>query len=112
MVEFDRSVPKVVVLSGAVEPANSGTWELGRYPCCAASTQSRLSMVWAPRRRLSFDSEEAGMKRLLELCAALDVHRKQVTVCVRPLGGGGEVEELVAEFLDDGLRSCSHCATR
>ena len=38
------------------------------------------------------------MKRLLERCAALDVHKKQVTVCVRLLGGGGEVEELVAEF--------------
>jgi transposase len=38
------------------------------------------------------------MKRLLERCAALDVHKKQVTVCVRLLGAGGEVEELVAEF--------------
>lgn len=38
------------------------------------------------------------MKRLLERCAALDVHKKQVTVCVRLLGGGGEVEELMAEF--------------
>ncbi len=28
------------------------------------------------------------MKRLLERCAALDVHKKQVTVCVRLLGGG------------------------
>jgi transposase len=38
------------------------------------------------------------MKRLLERCAALDVHKKQVTVCVRLLGAGGEVEELLAEF--------------
>jgi transposase len=38
------------------------------------------------------------MKRLLERCAALDVHKKQVTVCVQLLGAGGEVEELVAEF--------------
>lgn len=38
------------------------------------------------------------MKRLLERCAALDVHKKQVTVCVRLLGTGGEVEELMAEF--------------
>jgi transposase len=38
------------------------------------------------------------MKRLLERCAALDIHKKQVTVCVRILGAGGQVEELNAEF--------------
>jgi transposase len=38
------------------------------------------------------------MKRLLERCAALDVHKKQVTVCVRLLVAGGEIEELMAEF--------------
>jgi transposase len=38
------------------------------------------------------------MKRLLERCAALDVHKRQVTVCVRILGVGGEVEEFNAEF--------------
>ena len=38
------------------------------------------------------------MKRLLERGAALDVHKKQVTVCVRLLGARGEVEELMAEF--------------
>ena len=38
------------------------------------------------------------MKRSLERGAALDVHKKQVTVCVRLLGARGEVEELMAEF--------------
>jgi transposase len=35
---------------------------------------------------------------MLERCAALDVHKAQVTVCVRMLGVGGEVEELMAVF--------------
>ena len=38
------------------------------------------------------------MKRLLERCAALDVHKKQLTACARILGQGGELEELTAEF--------------
>jgi transposase len=38
------------------------------------------------------------MRRVLERCAALDVHKKQVTVCARILGVGGEIEELIAEF--------------
>ena len=38
------------------------------------------------------------MRRLLERCAALDVHKKQVTVCARLLGPGSELEELVVEF--------------
>ena len=38
------------------------------------------------------------MRRLLERCAALDVHKKQVTACARLLGQGGELEELVVEF--------------
>jgi transposase len=38
------------------------------------------------------------MKRLLERCAALDVHKKQVTVCVRLLAADGGIEEIVAEF--------------
>lgn len=38
------------------------------------------------------------MKRLLERCAALDVHKKQLAACVRILGAGGEIEELNAEF--------------
>ena len=38
------------------------------------------------------------MRRILERCAALDVHKKQVTACARILGDGGELEELVVEF--------------
>jgi transposase len=38
------------------------------------------------------------MRRVLERCAALDVHKKQVTACARMLGQGGELEELTAEF--------------
>ena len=38
------------------------------------------------------------MRRLLERCAALDVHKASVTVCARILGSGGEIEEFMAEF--------------
>jgi transposase len=38
------------------------------------------------------------MRRVLERCAALDVHKKQVTACARILAQGGELEELVVEF--------------
>ena len=38
------------------------------------------------------------MRRLLERCAALDVHKASVTVCARILGPGGEIEEFMAEF--------------
>jgi transposase len=38
------------------------------------------------------------MRRVLERCAALDVHKKQLTACARILGQGGEPEELTAEF--------------
>ena len=37
------------------------------------------------------------MRRTLERCAALAVHRKQVTACARILGDGGEHEELVVD---------------
>jgi hypothetical protein len=35
---------------------------------------------------------------MLERCAALDVHKVQVTVCARILGPGGELEEVIVEF--------------
>jgi transposase len=38
------------------------------------------------------------MRRLLERCAALDVHKASVTVCARILGPGAEIEEFMAEF--------------
>src|SRR3954454_5107675 len=38
------------------------------------------------------------MRRMLESCAALDVHQKAVTACVRILKPSGELEELIAEF--------------
>lgn len=38
------------------------------------------------------------MRRMLERCAALDVHKRAVTVCARTVTGDGELEELVAEF--------------
>ena len=38
------------------------------------------------------------MRRVLEHCAALDVHKKQLTACARILGPGGELEELTVEF--------------
>ena len=47
------------------------------------------------------------MKRLLERCAALDVHKKQVTVCVRLLAPDGEIEECeraAQPWYDDAAR--------
>lgn len=38
------------------------------------------------------------MRRMLERCAALDVHQKMVTACARIPGAGGEREEVMAEF--------------
>lgn len=38
------------------------------------------------------------MKRMLDRCAAIDVHKKQVTVCARVVTADGELQELVAEF--------------
>ena len=38
------------------------------------------------------------MRRLLERCAAIDVHKAQVTVCARLLIAGGEIEELTVQF--------------
>ena len=38
------------------------------------------------------------MERVLERCAALDVHKAQVTVWVRVPDAGGEVEDLLAGF--------------
>ena len=38
------------------------------------------------------------MKRVLERCAALDVHKKTVMACARILSAGGEIEELTVEF--------------
>jgi transposase len=38
------------------------------------------------------------MRRMLERCAALDVHKKAVTVCARIVSPDGELEELTAEF--------------
>jgi transposase len=38
------------------------------------------------------------MRRMLEACAALDVHQKTVVGCARILRAGGEIEELIVEF--------------
>jgi transposase len=38
------------------------------------------------------------MKRMLERCAALDVHKKTVTACARVVGADGELREVVVEF--------------
>jgi transposase len=38
------------------------------------------------------------MRRMLERCAALDVHKKFVTVCARVVTAEGELQELTAEF--------------
>ncbi len=38
------------------------------------------------------------MRRMLERCAALDVHQKTVMACARIVNAGGEFEEVIAEF--------------
>jgi transposase len=38
------------------------------------------------------------MKRMLDRCAAIDVHKKVVTVCARIVTADGELQELTAEF--------------
>jgi transposase len=38
------------------------------------------------------------MRRILERCAALDVHQKTVMACARIMKAGGEFEEVIAEF--------------
>jgi len=38
------------------------------------------------------------MRRMLERCAALDVHKAMVTACARVVSEGGELEELTVEF--------------
>jgi len=38
------------------------------------------------------------MRRLLERCAALDVHKAMVTACARLPGAGGKREEVMGEF--------------
>src|SRR5205085_4729594 len=41
---------------------------------------------------------ELWMRRMLERCAALDVHKKMVTACARIVKETGELEELTVEF--------------
>ena len=38
------------------------------------------------------------MRRMLERCAALDVHKKTVTACARIVTEDGELVEVMAEF--------------
>jgi transposase len=47
---------------------------------------------------LLFDPREGEMERVYERCAALDVHKQQVTVCVHVPDRRGERSELRAEF--------------
>src|SRR5271165_2997513 len=55
-------------------------------------------MLGSPRTCSFSIRREQAMRRVLERCAALDVHKKQVTACARILGEGGELEELTVEF--------------
>ena len=38
------------------------------------------------------------MKRIVERCAGLDVHKASITVCVRTAGEGGEPHQEIREF--------------
>src|ERR1700716_797917 len=57
-------------------------------------------MNLAPHGRPVHDAKEGSwaMRRMLERCAALDVHKKVVTVCARIVEPTGELRELTAEF--------------
>src|SRR5215218_8146122 len=49
-------------------------------------------------RRESVDPREVAMERILERCAALDVHKQQVTACAHVPDSEGRRAELRAEF--------------
>ena len=51
------------------------------------------------------------MRRVLQRCAALDVHKKQLTACGRIVGRDGALEELTAEFSNEGQERQIGCLT-
>ena len=102
--ENHRDSPASVLRSSfslaAVEAAHGGTREPGWYPGLCREHANQILNVWAPHGHVLTDltRREPWMRRMFERCAALDVHKKQLTACARILTGGGEIEELTAEF--------------
>src|SRR5215207_7906344 len=65
------------------------------------STNTRLSLLEvAPnrRRKVSLQEKGEGLKRIVERCAGLDVHKASITACVRTPGEGGEPHQEVRKF--------------
>ena len=79
----------------------------GTPDCCFEhARQTRLfSEAPAGDDRLSIAIEEVVMETIVERPAALDVHKAQVTACVRVPGAGGGREQHVARVPDDGARA-------
>lgn len=59
-----------------------------------------LSMEEAPnrRRKVSLREKGEGLKRIVERCAGLDVHKASITACVRTPGEGGEPHQEIRKF--------------
>src|SRR5215216_5919274 len=57
-------------------------------------------MEEAPRRRqrVSLREKGEGLKRIVERCAGLDVHKASITACVRIAGEAGGLHQEVREF--------------
>jgi transposase len=57
-------------------------------------------MEEAPHRRpkVSLQEKGEGLKRIVERCAGLDVHKASITACVRTGGEGGEPHQEIRKF--------------
>src|SRR5437763_13612499 len=64
----------------------------------ATSTPTRISERRAPSDDVPVQARGVVMEKLLERCAALDVHKRQVTACADVPDRKGERAELRAEF--------------
>src|SRR5215213_10294433 len=50
------------------------------------------------RRKVFLRGKGEGLKRIVERCAGLDVHKASITACVRTPGEGGEPHQEVSKF--------------
>ncbi len=85
---------------GAREPVISMAQEPPRYAgLLPSSTPIRLAVSRGSLGRLSLSIERRlAVETIVERAAGLDVHKAQVTACVRVPGRGRERAQEVAEF--------------
>src|SRR5438552_1120211 len=84
--------------SGTKSPAAVGPREPTAPRIVATSTPTRISERRAPSDDVPIRARGDVMEKLLERCAALDVHKRQVTACVHVPDRKGKRSELRAEF--------------